>query len=151
MSETHHENKQEHNHESSHRTARYVRYALIILCVLLLALIIFFVVQYRSLRRQYFMNLHQFEISQLLEHHAPIAVSNADEIRSWMTFDYINKLFGLPPTYLQTNLKITDSHYPHTTIASYAKTENASATIMTTEVENAVRTYVAPPQNSTST
>lgn len=42
-------------------------------------------------------------------------------VESWMTFQYVNTVFGLPEDYLRTQLGITDPTYPKTTIAKYAK------------------------------
>src|ERR1035437_6268606 len=43
------------------------------------------------------------------------------QLASWMTFDYINVVFGIPPDYLKTNLNITDPGYPNIRIDRYAK------------------------------
>ena len=122
--------------------ARYIRWALIGLAAVLVVLLIFFIVQYQNLRQQEILTTRALHWSMVLEHHAPLAPSEAGIIRSWMTFDYINKLFALPTGYLQTQLQISDAHYPRLTISSYAKTENASTTAFLGEVENAVRNYV---------
>ncbi len=134
----------------NHRAERYIRYALIVFGVLFLVLFVFLLAQYLFLRRHYLFDARQFHIPELLERHAPIPVSDAGLIHSWMTFDYINKLFALPPDYLKTKIPITDPYYPRTTISSYAKMENVDAAAMVTQVENAVRVYVAP-NNSTTT
>ena len=131
-------------------TNRYIRYALIILAVILLILVVFLVANYLSLRRQQFISMRELHFSELLEHHAPLAVSSAEIIRSWMTFDYVNKLFALPPNYLQAQLQITNSHYPKLTISSYAKSENLNVATFLGEVETAIRNYV-PPANATTT
>jgi hypothetical protein len=131
---------EEHNHHSG----RYIRYALIILAVILIALLVFFVAEYRSLRRAQLINMREGRISQLLQKHAPLPASDATTIRTWMTFDYVNKLFALPPEYLQAQLQITDPHYPRLTIASYAKNTSLNQTTLLGEVEAAVRNYPAP-------
>jgi len=42
-------------------------------------------------------------------------------IKAWMTFDYLNVVFQLNPSYLQSKLGITDPHYPNVRIDSYAR------------------------------
>ncbi len=49
------------------------------------------------------------------------ATSSVIYIQSWMTFDYLNKVFHLPKTYLQTNLNIQDARYPNISIRQYAR------------------------------
>ncbi len=49
----------------------------------------------------------------------PLPLSDAGLIRSWMTFDYINKLFNLSPTYLKTTFSISDSRYPNLSLSEY--------------------------------
>jgi len=41
---------------------------------------------------------------------------NLAYIQTWMTFDYLNKAFKLPPDYLKLKLNITDSRYPNLSI-----------------------------------
>ena len=41
-------------------------------------------------------------------------------IDSWMTFDYLNKIFNLPPDYLKNSLDISNTRYPFLTINHYA-------------------------------
>jgi len=73
-------------------------------------------------------------------HRAPVSISN---ISSWMTFDYINKIFKLSPTYLSQTLKITDSKYPLLTIGQYSKKINASSTFLIKNIQNAIEIYSA--------
>lgn len=55
----------------------------------------------------------------------------AAEIESWMTFDFLNKAFGLPPEYLKNQLDISDKKYPHLTVDNLAKNtgENSGAVL----------------------
>lgn len=131
--------------------ARYIRWTLIILGLLLIFLLIFFMVQYQAVRRQEALTARELHWSLLLEHHAPLPVSEGNIIRSWMTFDYINKLFGLPPGYLKTQFGIsTTSSYPRLTISGYAKSESASTTMMLDEVQNAVQGYASSSASSSA-
>ena len=47
--------------------------------------------------------------------------SQINGINTWMTFDYVNVVFKLPPNYLKDGLAITDSRYPNIRIDRYAK------------------------------
>lgn len=134
----------------NHRMERYIRYALVILAVTLLLLVVFVVAQYESLRRAQLISTREFHFSQLLERHAPIPVADANVVRAWMTFDYLNKLFALPPDYLKDNLQINDPQYPKLTISSYVKKNNLTQTTFLGEVEGAIENY-AGPQEVTST
>ena len=129
---------------------RFIRSILIVLAVVLLILVVLLIANYLSLRRQQLINLRELHFSELLDHHTPLPVSSAGIIRSWMTFDYVNKLFALPPAYLQARLQITDSHYPRLTISGYAKSKNFDAAIFLSQVENAIQNYTAPT-NASST
>ena len=76
-------------------------------------------------------------------HPKPVLVA---DISSWMTFDYINHLFAIPPQYLQTNLTITDVRYPRLTISGYGRDKNLSPTDSLANVQNAVKMFFAPKQ-----
>jgi hypothetical protein len=47
-----------------------------------------------------------------------------EEIQLWMTFDYLNKVFSLPPDYLIKSLEITDARYPNLSLTQYARHNN---------------------------
>jgi hypothetical protein len=132
------------NEQHPHRLERHIRYALIILGVVFLALVVFFVAQYESLRRTQLINDHRFAVSQLLAHHAPLPVGEAPVVvRSWMTFEYLNKLFALPTDYLQTQLQISNTSYPRLTISSYAKAANLDEAVLIGQVDTAIENFVA--------
>ncbi|MFZ1075057.1 MAG: hypothetical protein WAN50_01655 [Minisyncoccia bacterium] len=78
--------------------------------------------------------------------HGPATANDANRIASWMTFDYINHLFNLPPIYLQTALAITDHEYPRLTIAACAKSEGRAQAAFLKQVQDAVRAYAAKAQ-----
>jgi hypothetical protein len=138
--------------KEDNREERRIYYILIALGVVLIVLFVVFVAQYRALRRMQILNTHELHVSEILSHHAPLAPGDADTIRSWMTFNYVNKLFALPPNYLEMQLQINDAHYPQLTIAGYASAAHLDATTFLASVENAVRDYAtSTPQNATST
>ena len=67
------------------------------------------------------------------------------DISSWMTFDYINKVFNLPPTYLKQTLQINNTKYPVLTIAQYAKKAKINLSLLIINIQNAVRIYLTSP------
>lgn len=62
-------------------------------------------------------------------------------IRDWMTFSYINRVFGLPNEYLQSKLIITDKKYPNVSISSWAKQSHQEAQELTSQLINLIRNY----------
>jgi len=67
-----------------------------------------------------------------------------DQIRSWMTFKYINVAFNLPQDFLQATLKITDKQYPNLTIDSLAKEQKQTSAAVLQKVTLAVQSYIYP-------
>jgi hypothetical protein len=127
----------------------YIKYIVIGLIVVLVVLAIFIVRDYRLLRREQIVGDRESFIAALLEHHGPLTVNDVNIVSAWMTFDYINKIFALPGTYLKAQLQITDSRYPKLSLSSYARSEHDSSLDVTTQVQSAIRNYLM--QNSTST
>jgi len=68
---------------------------------------------------------------------------NPSAIADWMTFDYLNKVFKMPPDYLKGALKITDARYPRVTIRSFAAKSNMSDPLVLTQVKILVETYLS--------
>ncbi len=58
--------------------------------------------------------------------HGALNVS-PEVLRPWMTFEYVNRVFGLPPEVLKDALHIADPKYPKLTIASFARKAGISA------------------------
>jgi hypothetical protein len=133
---------------SATRAERWIRWILFGLALALAILLFFVVAQYRALRRQQFMSDREFRVSELLASHAPLPASEASAVRTWMTFDYINKVFALPPAYLQAQLQITDARYPRLTLASYASATKLDPTVVLNQVESAIRNYPAPEKGT---
>jgi hypothetical protein len=122
--------------------------------VVLAILLFFFVWQYRTLQREEFITTHQ-AMTNALRNHPRLIVNDVDTIRSWMTFDYLNGFFHMPPDYLKDQLSISDPAYPKMTINKFAKDihQNPSSTLI--EVQNTVRQFFAsssaPEANTSST
>lgn len=133
------------------KSEKWIRYALILLAGILAALLITLFFQYENLERAQLVEGWRLRAAGFLVHHAPLPVTDATDIRSWMTFDYIDRLFSLPPDYLKAQLDISaSSSYPRITIAAYAKKQNLNVTALTGRVEDAVQAYVPPAASSTA-
>jgi len=139
---------QEPNHER-----RCIDWIIAGLGVILAVLLFFFVEQYQSLRRASVISAREAWLTNALKNHPHLTASETDVIRTWMTFDYLNKLFMLPSDYLKTQLSISDPAYPKLTISTFAKDTKQAASSTLMEVESAVRQYLAnpPPANTSST
>lgn len=80
--------------------------------------------------------------------HRPISIDSG-AIASWMTFDYLNIVFKLPPDYLKNELNITDARYPRLTIKRLAVDRKANAALILTGVKAAVQTFLSTQNNAT--
>lgn len=59
-------------------------------------------------------------------------------ISKWMTFDYINRIYNLPDSYLKDIFSIQDARYPFLTIAKYAESVHIDSDTFTQEIQNSV-------------
>ena len=131
--------------------SRSIKYAMIVLGIVLVFLFAFLVRDYRDLRREQVISARKVFLAAFVKNHGHLAVGDATVIRPWMTFDYVNKLFGLPTAYLQDQLMVTNPHYPQVTLSGYANAEHVNVTAFVTSVEDAVRSYTATATQATST
>lgn len=141
------------NHNKNKQIAHYVKDVIIVLAAILVVLIIFLVIDYRALRHAQIMHDHQSFLASILAHHAPLNANDVGAIRPWMTFDYVDTAFRLPPAYLAAQLPVADARYPQLTISGYAKTAHLDLTTVLNRVEGAVRAYftTSTPASATST
>jgi hypothetical protein len=92
-----------------------VWYLLALGFVIIIIAFSFFIAFYGQ--QPFYKPVHRF----LFNHsHRYFTVNDINRIQSWMTFDYINKVFRLPTSYLESFLHISDSHYPNMLISQYA-------------------------------
>lgn len=110
-----------------------------VLLVVLIGMCAVLIVNLLTFRRTY-NGSYRLLISERL-HHGPLTATDVNLIRSWMTFDYINHIFGLPSSYLQSSMHISESAYPNLTVSSYAKAEDIPATAALDELVAAVRSH----------
>jgi len=66
-----------------------------------------------------------------------------DQIRGWMTFRYVNLVFGLPPTYLQNSLNIKSVNYPNISLDALAKQQKASSAQMLDKTAALVKSFLS--------
>ncbi len=120
----------------------YLKIIIAIAAVILVVLCILLVREYRHLRRLDYIAAHG-SLFSALHAHGPAGASDVSSVATWMTFDYINRLFALPPQYLQTTLSISDSRYPRLTIIEYAGGQHIERPVFLTQVQEAIRAYFA--------
>lgn len=132
------------------RIRQYIKYAMIAFAAVLLVLIVFLILNYRSIRRSAIVSARESWITVFIHNHGPLAATDVGYVRSWMTFDYINKLFNLPPDYLKMQLMISDSRYPQLTVSKYAGSNHLNLTTFLGKLENALRSYLTAAATSTT-
>jgi hypothetical protein len=111
----------------------YLKVLLGILAVALVALLFFLGLNYRSAR---------LEIG-VARRSAPQTRIEAANIESLMTFDYINKVFKLPPDYLKERLAIADVRYPRLSLRAYIRAGHLDNAWFIAQTIDAVRSYSA--------
>jgi len=121
--------------------------------VIILTLVILFILliqQYQRIQQLNNMIRHQTSFGML---HGTRLLTSADasSTQAWMTFEYINRVFALPPQYLKETLFITDSHYPRITIAGYARSAKIPETVALLNVQNTIRNTPTLTATSTNT
>ena len=123
------------------------------LAVILAVLLFFFVRQYQTLRHEAILSARESWLMNAIKNHPRLTANDVSVIRTWMTFDYLNKLFNLPPEYLKAQLSVSDTRYPKLTIGEFAEDEKQSASGTLMEIQNAVRLYITniSPANTSST
>ena len=71
----------------------------------------------------------------------PLPMTEADLVRSWMTFDYINQLFGLPQNYLKSVLSISDTRYPKLSLSEFEESVSTTSATFLQNVREAISSY----------
>ena len=136
-----------------HFNKQHLALVLKIIIVLLLVGLVFLTT---SLIKQYRQIQHLDYIQAARANHSfspvrgntPITANDTAQIQTWMTFDYVNHLFNVPPNYLKTNLNIADTKYPRLTISQYAKKANVDKSILLGQVQQFVKLYFASSMNA---
>ena len=134
----------------SYRSRRLIiKIAILILLLGILGYLLFSItMQYHVLRQEGDFNLQQLRTLRYLKrpHQLPAGTNiseTVDAIQPWMTFSYLNLVFGMPSNYLQSKLHITDPAYPRIAIQHAISRQSLPATIFMENLKTAVREYLA--------
>ena len=115
---------------------------IIILCLIILFSAAFSFREYGRLQKLHIIAAYKEAMTQkIAQNHGVLTDKNIDLISSWMTFDYINKIFNLPQDYLKDALVISDPHYPRIPISIYARIHGVSSAEFLLQVQQAVAAY----------
>ena len=138
---------------TAEKIVRHLKYAIITLIVVLVLLGALFVRNYLSLMHARLINARELQLSATMRDHGPFTVNDIGFIRPWMTFDYLNTLFKIPPDYLKASMSIKDTSYPRLSLSEYAKYQGTSTAAVLSEVENSLVAYstLHAPGTPTST
>ena len=111
---------------------------LVILCGLLIR-------TYFTLKKERLLSMRELSLSMFVAKHGPLTAADVGVIRPWMTFDYVNRSFGLPPDFLKTTFDIADPGYPKLTLSRYATEEGFNQAEFMNSIQAAVAHYLAAP------
>ena len=132
----------ENTHFHDHHFARILKYILIIFGIALIVLFVFLFREYQYLKRARIINMRESFFTNLIHKQGPLTANNANLIRSWMTFDYINKTFNIPADYLKAQFRISNMRYPLISISGYARSQNINPDIFLNSVIESVQNYL---------
>jgi hypothetical protein len=113
----------------------FIQWVILVALVGVLAVsLYFFISNFESLRRGGFIRGHirRQLVGQKI---------SPDQIRGWMTFRYVNLVFGLPPAYLQNALSIKGSRYPNVSLDALAKQQNIGSAELVAKTINEVKSF----------
>ncbi|MFA6090147.1 MAG: hypothetical protein WC774_00005 [Candidatus Gracilibacteria bacterium] len=71
------------------------------------------------------------------------SVADIEYIDVWMTFQYINFIFGMPDNYLKDALLIKNSQYPSISIGRYIKNEKIDKITIINQIKVLTHKYVS--------
>jgi hypothetical protein len=72
-------------------------------------------------------------------HRTLVEEPGIDATQSWMTFDYINRVYDLPPDALRTALRIVNPRYPRISVWRYSRDMGVDLETALTRVRKAIR------------
>jgi hypothetical protein len=129
-------------HRPENKFEKYLKYLLIFLSVVFIVLFIFLTRAVIHLKRAEIINAREIQFSTFLKSHGPLTVSDVGVVAPWMTFGYINDLFAVPSTYLETALNISSSKYPQISLSGYARSNKINTATFVSEVQTALSNYL---------
>lgn len=111
-----------------------------ILCIALLFIVVllWFISSTKELYRSGQL-LPQYHMHGNTDHIHPMM--NVRMIAPWMTFNYLNIVFRLPPDYLQNTFSITDPRYPNIRLDYYIKHNNLDTQTFIQNIGQAITSY----------
>lgn len=127
------------------QTNRHIKFVLVLLILILLVLVMTFIKEYEGVKKLEMLSPRE-TFASILNHRGPFTANDVPLIRGWMTFDYVNKIFGLSSNYLETNLSITDTSYPRETLFRYAERHHVNTAAFVDEVQGVVREFLTRAQ-----
>jgi len=89
---------------------------------------------------------HLMLAREKLRTHQSLTLEDIPDIQSWMTFYYLNKVFGLPTDYLASALNINDPQYPNITIQHYARHHRDNSSSLLFDIQTAIYNYLQSHQ-----
>ena len=98
--------------------------------------------QYKQIRHLQHINQRGIALRMLDSKPKPLKQEDASSTQSWMTFDYINHVFDIPPEYLQNQLVIKDKKYPKITISNYSKESGLDQSSTLLKVQDFIRNFL---------
>ena len=129
-----------------HKTHLILEIILALMAVIIAVLCVLLAGQYQHIRQLNYISPHRQSFLRSLQGSGPLSAADASSTQSWMTFNYVDRAFSLPPTYLQMNLNVSDSRYPNMTIMEYAKDAGLSPAAALSKVQTAIGAYFSAKQ-----
>jgi hypothetical protein len=115
---------------------------IVVLVAVLCALGYSFWREYQHLSHMQALSDARLKFSSLIQGH-PVGTADIAYIAPWMTFDYINNIFKLPPDYLKKKLALNDTRYPRLSIAHLGRDNQIDPLTLTMSVKAAITQFVA--------
>ena len=120
---------------------RHILFAIIVLAGILFLLIFSFIRDFNRLHQNGIFVRPNHANNYYQAGQIPANFSDINLIAGWMTFNYLNKAFNLPLTYLKTSLQISNAHYPNLTLAKLAKEQGVPIDAYLAIVKNTISNY----------
>ena len=116
-----------------------IRLLLGAMIIIFLATLLGLVENIDALHKNGMLHFGRASMKKLADSHTPTL--QPTDLRPWMTFDYINHSFKLPPEYLKTSLKITQANYARLTIYSLARIRKSNVDILVQQIQSLIPLY----------
>jgi hypothetical protein len=128
-------------------STRYAQIIIMALVAILLFLCGLFVRQYRRIEQQNYANSYEDTIDSS-PYRDSLTARDVGVVLPWMTFRYINTIFGLPANYLKDTLHVTSTRYPNLSLSAYAKSQKMDTGIFISTLQKAVSDYLTSKSKS---